>query len=86
MRYLNSDASLENPITLIGRRLQVHFIYTSYPLFDFLEISFFFFVRTSIIPFIITLSYRNLIFSILEFHVKMIFLFLSAITSLVLIN
>lgn len=43
MRYLNSDASLENPITLIGRRLQVHFIYTSYPLFDFLEISFFFF-------------------------------------------
>lgn len=85
MRYLNSDASLENPITLIGRRLQVHFIYTSYPLFDFLEISFFF-VRTSIIPFIITLSYRNLIFSILEFHVKTIFLFLSAITSLVLIN
>lgn len=86
MRYLNSDASLENPITLIGRRLQVHFIYTSYPLFDFLEISFFFFFRTSIIPFIITLSYRNLIFSILEFHVKTIFLFLSAITSLVLIN
>lgn len=58
MRYLNSDASLENPITLIGRRLQVHFIYTSYPLFDFLEISFFFFLLE---PQLFHLSLRSLI-------------------------
>lgn len=57
MRYLNSDASLENPITLIGKRLQVHFIYTSYPLFDFLEISFFFLLE----PQLFHLSLRSLI-------------------------
>lgn len=58
MRYLNSDASLENPITLIGRRLQVHFIYHVLSSFRFLRNIFFFFLLE---PQLFHLSLRSLI-------------------------